>query len=475
MKSFIRFLIESRKDDFINRHIKIFKDHPTISEDPEKTFAKTIFNHTHGLGLGHHESIFANRAFLDKTLKPNEDELSIRQTINKWNKAKKEGLVTGEISSHSFESARSALKKVEKPDTDPETVPRSISPGLKNYHIGTIEHPEHGTLNVYHISHKQIGDNMNEYSRLSDELKKHSCKDNTHCVIGDDGPKHLKRYSKGHGFLLYTGKNNKTTFAHGFSDRGIVNPDNSLVSPEEHKFLSSKTHSLLPESHKEIYHFINSDQKDLSLEKQEKMYNQYGDDVGHYFISRERNTHPKIITKLLDHKEHDIRRMALKHPNVTPEHINKALDDEYPFIRIDAIEHPNVTTEHISKALRDGNKSLRISAIKHPNVTPEHISKALSDIEPPVRMEAIKHPNATPEHISKALRDVMDGVRLSAIKHPNVTPEHISKALGDRDPNVRLLAIKHPKVTPEHISIGLKDEDFFVRDSAERYNRSINR
>ena len=67
MKSFKRFLLESKVKDFTNRHSKIFKDHPLVNENPEE--AEKLFTHTHGLGLGHHESIFANRAFLDKTKK----------------------------------------------------------------------------------------------------------------------------------------------------------------------------------------------------------------------------------------------------------------------------------------------------------------------------------------------------------------------------------------------------------------------
>jgi HEAT repeat protein len=464
MKSFKRFLTESKVEDFTNRYSKIFKDHPLVQKNPEE--AKKLFTHTHGLGLGHHESVFAIRSFLDKTLKPNEDEFSIRQTINKWNKAKKEGRVTGEISNHTFETVRSALKKTEKPDTDPETVPRSISPGLKNYHIGTIEHPEHGTLNVYHISHKQIGDNMDEYSRLSSELKNHACKDNTHCVAGAYGPQHLSTYSRGHGFLLYTGKNNKTIFGHGFGDRGIVDPANNVVSPEEHKFLTQKTHALLPESHKEIYHFINSDQKDFSLEKQEKMYNEFGNVAAAYFADPRKNTHPKILTKLLDHESKFVRNQAIQHPNATPEHITKALDDKSIYVREEAMRHHNVTPEHITKALNASDWEVRRQAIQHPNATPEHITKALDDKSIHVRTQAIVHPNATPEHITKALNSSNAEVRHQAIRHPNATPEHITKALDDESRGIRGQAIVHPNATPEHITKALDDESIYVRRQA---------
>jgi hypothetical protein len=464
MKSFKRFLTESKVEDFTNRYSKIFKDHPLVKENPEE--AKKLFTHTHGLGLGHHESVFTIRSFLDKTLKPNEDEFSIRQTINKWNKAKKEGRVTGEISNHTFETVRSALKKTEKPDTDPEKVARSISPGLKNYHIGTIEHPEHGSLNVYHISHKQIGDNMDEYSRLSSELKNHACKDNTHCVVG--GPYHLNNYSRGHGFLLYTGKNNKTIFGHGFGDRGIVDPANDVVSPEEHKFLTQKTHALLPESHKDIYHFINSDQKDFSLEKQEKMYNEFGDSAGAYFAHPKKNTHPKILTKLLNNKNFDVVQATFKHPNLPVEHITKGLNDKSENIRASAIRNPNATQEHITKALDDKSENVRAYAIERPNATPEHISKALGDKTGHVRGHAIRNPNATQEHITRALDDIADHVRIGAIERPNVTPEHISKALDDKLGYVRVKAILHPKATPEHISKALGNSNEHVRVSAIR-------
>jgi hypothetical protein len=469
MKSFKIFLRESKIEDFTKRYGKIFKNHPLVKENPEE--AKKLFTHTHGLGLGHHESVFAIRSFLDKTLKPNEDELSIRKTIQNWNKAKKERRITGEISSHTYESARSALKKAEKPDTDPETVLRSVSPGLKNYHIGTIEHPEHGTLNVYHISHKQIGDNKYEYSRLSSELKKHACKDNTHCVIkaGDYGAEHLNTYSRGHGFLLYTGKNNKTIFGHGFGDRGIVDPANKVVSPEEHKFLTQRTHALLPESHKEIYNFINSDQKDFSLEKQEKMYNEFGDVAAAYFADPGKNTHPKILTKLLDHENFDVVEATFKHPNLTSEHISKALDDYYEITRIHAIKHPNATPEHISKALDDKSSFVRYTAIKHPNVTSEHITKALNDQSSDVRATAIKHPNATPKNISKALNHIDWEIRATAIKHPNAAPEHISKALNDSDWEIRKAAIEHPNATPEHINKALDDNYEAIRYTAIKH------
>ena len=274
MKRFKHFLLENyflsesaKKEQFVNRHMKIFADHPNVKSNPQA--AREIISHTHEMGLDHHGSIFANRAFLSGELKPNEDEISIRKTVQEWNKAKKEGLVTGEISEHNYASARSQLYKFKKPASN--IVYPEVGETLKKYHIGQIEHPEHGTLQVYHISDEDIRGNTKEYGKLSRDLKRQLCSDSTHCVVDEEnGPSHLKSYSQGHGFFTYLNKNNETIFSHGFRDRGIVDPMNDVVSPEEHKFLTSKTSKLLPERHRESYDFFTNKKHDL--ETQSKMY-----------------------------------------------------------------------------------------------------------------------------------------------------------------------------------------------------------
>jgi len=350
---------QAKVNSYVGRYMKHHKDHPTVRSNPEE--AKKLIAASMPLQSSHEEAIYASRNFLDGTLKPGEDDDAIRYGINRYRSAKKRGKITEPLESHTHDSLMAALKTA---DPQIESTPGPKMDDLSHLKIGQIYHPEHGQLHVYQIHRDNVKD-MNEFGQLSKRFAQHACVNNNFCTFdGFRGGKSLKHYSHGHGMLYYVNNNNRIVFGHGFADRGIVNPDNTVVSNDEANIIQKQTSKLLQGRHKEIYDAIT----------------------------------------------------AIQHPNATPEHITKALNDEQYYVRASAINHPNVTPEHITKALNSEDPDISFIAIQHPKATPEHITQALNNKRPHIRGLAIQHPNATQEHITQALGDKDPDVRSKATR-----------------------------------------------------------
>jgi hypothetical protein len=457
----IQLIMEAKVDDFAKRYLNIHKDHPLIESNPEE--ATSLIKHAHQFAQGHDESIYLTRQLLDKTYKPVEDDTTITSTLSKWRRAKTQGLISGNLSSHTHDTISQTLRDI--PGLDMQKNKASALQGMEKYKIGHIDHSEHGKLGVYHILKSDINDDK-EYENISSSLRK-TCSGSSWCVLPKEhGPTHLKHYSHGHGIFFYTNDKGTPVLSHGFGDRGIVRPDNSVVEKEESVTIKKQTSSLLKGEKKEKYDFF-SGNNTLSVEKQHKMYDEFGDShAAAHFADRQMDTHPEILERLLKHPRPSVRENAIRHPNVTAAHIDTALKDTNTYVRSSAIEHPNVTAAHIDTTLKDTDQNVRSSAIRHPNVTAAHIDTALKDTDIHVRQAAIQHPNVTAAHIDTALKHTDPWTRRFAIRHPNVTAAHIDTALKDTDEDVRWGAIQHPNVTAAHIDTALKHTDSYVRRAA---------
>jgi hypothetical protein len=165
----------------------------------------------------------------------------------------------------------------------------------------------------------------------------------------------------------------------------------------------------------------------------------YDDERGTGIQAHPEATH-EHLTKMLDHKDSDVRIVAVRHPNANADHLHKGLDDGELYTRLAAAEHPNINAEHIHKVLDGTDTHLKSAVLEHPNVNADHLHKALNDENPSVREGAAGHPNLTSEHLHKALNDKGRFVRLVATHHPNANAEHLRKALDDKSPSVRRVA-----------------------------------
>ena len=458
LREHIELLLEAKVDDFVNRHLKHFKDHPLVQSNPEEASERIKDAFNSNPGNSSDEAKFATRGYLDGTYKPgSEDQLMPNMTINRWRASKKSGQVEGDIGDFSHAQVLDMLPKRKSTINTPLT-------GMDKFKLGTIEHPEFGTLTVHRI-HKDMVKTPEEYKELSKKIKAHTPCESTWCV--NNKPEKLEHYSYGHGMFLYSNKSGEIVRAHGFGDRGIVDHDNAVIGTDETAHIQHQTSKLLSGDDKERYDFFGGRNKKMSLEKQMRMYDEFGEDraVSHFYDSKI-DTHPDILSKMLDSPNFNHRWAAILHPNATAAHIDRALGDKDLRVRRAAMEHPNATAAHIDRALGDEDEEVRYNAIRQPNATAAHIDRALGD-EPSeytrtiwgadqnVRAAAAKHPNATAAHIDRALGDEDTDVRIAAIQNPIATAAHIDRALGDEDADVRIAAIRQPNATAAHIDRAL--------------------
>jgi hypothetical protein len=374
MLSFRRFLIEynllfeNKRQDFINRFLKIHSDHPLVQDNPEQ--AGSLIAHSMSFGQNADEHHFLTRHLLDGTYKPGEDEPTIQMVLGKWRRGQQQGLVKGSLKDHTHDSVSALLSDIPELRAKTTTQHRGLEE-LAQYHIGEIEHPNHGTLQVYHVHHSDVND-FEEYKRISAGLRK-TCQSGeyTWCVLPkeeDKGPRHLEKYSKGSGIFFYTNKEGTPVLSHGHEDRGIVNPGNKVVDDGESKHVLGETIKLLSGKKKVSHILANQKHVDSDQIKSAVEHPSFGSD-------------PKHFEHAFNSPHESVARAAVDHPSFRsdPNHISIALGSPHESVARAALEHPSFRNfasgpDYRIYALNSPHKSVRINASRILN-WPLHLRK----------------------------------------------------------------------------------------------------
>jgi len=268
---FIRFinenyLFEARENE-INRFMKLHKDHDVQNAGDElnnwsdwNKWMRGAMEFSIDHGQNHAERMIVAKWVLDDHVRheDNEDSPMVKNIMKRYRSAKAKGKVDPEHNIgwyHTPEHATEHLDEVHpiesKKHMGGSEKERKILDEFSEHKLGTIETDSHGPLDVYNFHNKTHGkDRVKQAQR---EFIKPSCGENaTWCVASND--QFMTQYSKGHGFMLYT-KEGTThpVLGHGYSDRGIVDSQNSLI--ENHDEVAEKTHELLPKrSEQQVHH-----------------------------------------------------------------------------------------------------------------------------------------------------------------------------------------------------------------------------
>ena len=511
MLSFRKFLIESylilenKRQDFINRFLKIHSDHPLVQDNPE--MAGSLIGHSLSFGQNADEHTYLTRQFLDGTYKPGEDDPTIQMTLSKWRRGKQQGLVRGSLKDHSHSSVSALFRDIPELSKSSSKAVRA-GEELDKYHIGQIEHPEHGTLDVYHVHHSDIPADYDadprlpveeEFKKINSALRK-SCSggDYSWCVlpqktkladgriISDTGAKMIKHYSKGSGIFFYANEDGKIVLSHGYKDRGVVLPDNDVVDIEQQKQVIGETNKLLSGAKKFQHNVANFDKLPEDKQMQTVKDPSFGSDPSHIFsalgsphesVQRAAAEHPNFgsdphhIFSALVSPHESVQRAAIEHPDFgsDPYHIEYAFKSPHESVRTAAIEHPSFGSDsfHISSAVLSPHESVARAAVEHPRFGSglnglSHISTALNSPHKSVQRAAAEHPRfgSYPEHITYALKSGYEPLQRAAAEHPNFgsDPEHIYVALNSPHESVQRAAIEYPSFGsgPYDIDVALR-------------------
>ena len=458
MYRFRYFLVEAKVDDFANRYVKYHSAHPEVVANPER--AKELVKHAHQFAQGHDESIFLTKHLLDGVYKPGEDDATIKSTLGKWRRAKTEGLVGGKLSDHTHDTISAIFNDI--PQLNLQKRQAQALGGMEKYRVGEIEHPKHGTLTVYQVRNKKISDDK-EYENISDSLRK-TCSGSSWCVLPQqNGPIHLKHYSHGPGIFFYVDKSGSPVLSHGFGDRGVVRPDNSVIDEKESESIINKTHKILPKDEQEGYNFFHRGKNIKSdLEYQSKMYDEFGSaHSAAHFLDPKVDTHPKLINRIIeDHLiknktsnkrvRQEIIDATVKHKNFSSDNIDHILNlykehhdpDSYEDGNISSLalastKNPNFSEKHIDRLFDSKIHTRLLQGALHesPNVKLKHLKRAFSGKDPDLRNTAIRHNRADADMYMEAMMDKDLGVVTSAIhggvRNKKLKNEHIHK-LFDR-------------------------------------------
>ena len=475
-------LLEDKKQEYINKWLKVHNDHPLVKNNPERASGLIAYARSFGQTVDEHH--FLTRQLLDGTYKPDEDDPTIQMTLGKWRRGKRQNLVKGSLKDHTHDSVSKLFSDIPELQIKSTVQARGMDE-LAKYHIGEIEHPQHGTLQVHHVHHSDVKD-FEEYKRISGALRKTCQGGYTWCVLpkeNDSGPNHLKGYSRGSGIFFYTNQEGTPVLSHGYTDRGIVDPGNKVVDGEEGKQVFGETIKLLS-GEKKVSHilagrneqYVNSDQLQSAVEDPS-----FGND-------------PEHISAALRSSDESIARAAVEHRNFgngeDEEYFNIALTSPHESVALKAAQHPKFGNrrDHITSALRSPHESIQTAAVERLNRDQaiwrkffrrnprrdwdDHISYALRSPHESIASAAVNRPNFgnDPNHISHALRSPHESIARAAVEHRNFGnhPEHISAALESDHESIARAAVEHRNFGngEGHISVALRSDHESIQTAA---------
>jgi len=437
MKSFRQYLkeysilLEDKKQDHINRWLRVHSDHPLIRNNPER--AKSLIDYTRSFGKTGDEHRFLTRQLLDGTYKPGEDDPTMRMILGKWRRGKKQNLVTGFLGDHTHDSVSELFKGIPELRIKTTVQARGMDE-LAQYHIGEIEHPQHGTLQVHHVHHSDVKD-FEEYKTISAALRKTCQGGYTWCVLPkeeDSGPKRLTGYSKGSGIFFYTNQEGTPVLTHGYEDRGIVDPGNKEVDVEEGKQIFGETIKLLS-GEKKVSHIL--------ARRNEQYVNS------------------------------DQLQSAVEDPSFgsIPDHIDNALQSRDEYAALKAAQHHDFGNgeKHINIALKSPHESVAKAAVKLPDFEWDRvpISDALNSPHEFVQRAAVENRRfgSKPYHISYALMSPHESIARAALKRT----ERFGKYFGGTTYPSVMRAGESDEI--DHIMSGLKSpHEFVAREALKR-------
>ena len=259
------FIIEDKANDFANRYMKIHAEHEFVKSNPEE--ARELFKKAMAYTQGSDEAEFLTRQFLQGTLKPGEDDASIRQSLGQWRKAGQRNLTKGKsIKGFNYDELIDFLGQYPELKVS-KSVTRAAGE-FEPYKIGEMELP--GDVDTLDAAGKPVKlpigkkvqvhrfvtgaddtpEDASKISKLRAQLKKACPPGSSWCVLNDD--EYLKKYSKGHGFFFYTDESGLPVFAHGYGDRGVVDPQNRVLKKSTE--VMRRTNPLISDNRGRVLH-----------------------------------------------------------------------------------------------------------------------------------------------------------------------------------------------------------------------------
>jgi hypothetical protein len=302
--------------------MKIHADHPMVQKN--SNVAREMIKHAFSLGQNQDEHMYITKQYLNGILKPKEDDYSIRDTLKMWKKIVQNNLHGGKkLSDFDHDSVQKFIAQF--PQLRKGIKKAGTSKELQPYHIGKIDHPEYGELDVYHIKQDEVKDEK-EYNLFSKAMKT-SCTIPGSTVCVQHSADYVKEYSKGHGFFAYLDREGTFRLGHGFKDRGIVRHNNSVLDGDEEADVSVQTEKLIKNpAHKVIYKLQSNNPDLFSVEDKEIEENITHPHILKYALKTEENQKkylkPKIFKDILFSNNHsELKLRALRAGlNLSDEH-----------------------------------------------------------------------------------------------------------------------------------------------------------
>jgi hypothetical protein len=430
-------ILEDKATDFANRYMKVHANHPAVKENPES--AREILKQAMAYSQGSDESDYLTKQFLDGVLKPGEDASTIQNSLGKWRKAVQRGFTKGKkLSDFGHDDLQRFFSNY--PELNVSKRIAKATTAFDPFHIGDIDLPEKvitvdkgGITKFLEPGTKVKVHHYSDMSQVTSEQRKafhtgmrKSCPPGSSwCVLND--PAYLENYSKGSGFFLYTDEAGIPVFAHGFGDRGVVDPNNSVL-PSTKKIMQ-KTTEVMPEGNKKVLH------KALS-----------GLDIS-----------PEEIKSLSIDPDPEMRMGVLKGKSIPEEAADALLVDKDPWVQTNYFDSKHLRTRHLEPLSQSSDPNKRaVAARKAHGLSDETFEKLIKDPVHEVRSGAAN---------SGIGRDALG-------KRKELISPNSYRTFDDKDIARLQKVVEHEKAIGEHILSPTTVEDFFF-DPMNAMEKSI--
>ena len=442
------YITEAKLPEFVNKYMKVHANHSAVQENPDR--ARELIAAAHPFAGDHDEAVFLTKHLLDGFYIPGEDDSTMSMITKTWRSARAKGYISKEEklagTSHDDVIARfDAIPQLANVPKGLSGKKRKSLSVLKPHKIGTINHPQHGKLDVYHF------DKDNSANSEDREIKRKEfsnlCSEGRYswCVLPANNSSYFTTYSqRGSGFFLYVDENGISRMAHGHGDRAtpevpggvVVGPRNEGIENQEE--VKRATMALLPPGKREAYGLANNlvpetDVKEFiyaGLKHVNSSDNKYSDDT----LSIAPGFHPHLDDEILN----DMQRSSREQLKNSPYNVFKTVNTTLPLkkhILNSIINNPSPPKEDLT--------ILKNIDVSRPELFDDEIKNAILQTSkhesPSVRRALAGMPRAggrldwLDDLHTELMKDPDEGVRHNALIGYHMTPEKGHNFIFEQD------------------------------------------
>ena len=211
-----------------------------------------------------------------------------------------------------------------------------------------------------------------------------------------------------------------------------------------------------------------AENKNCPIKLLEKLSNDKDESV-RVDVANNQNTPVEILLKLADDEYWNVRCLVAENKNTPPEILEKLSDDENWEVRACVANNKNIPTKLLIKLSDDEDESVRMNVAENKNTPPEILEKLANDKNKYVKEKVAENKNTPAEILLKLANEPFNSIKAEVAQNQNTPTEALIKLADDENWVARRFVAEN-KNTPAEILLKLADDE----DENVRYHLAKN-